>query len=411
MSLHLTVTLPASLGNKTVGIDARRFSIGRTPENDLQIEDASLSRRHALIENVEGRFMLSDCGSSNGTFVNGTQVAAATQLADWDVLTFGGVGDVVVRIQEDTAQSAWTPIENSSAMHLPPQAVTARPRGTQPTGAPIESFVSKPIVAIAAVVVILIVTGAVLLISQRSKSGGSSNLTAKKQDTVTAGDDNAASNNSDLSRSPNDQTNSDRDPNNADGDSSELSLIESCASRVLTGISRDRRSVLTEKPLKDIDATVQRYKGSSSLAEQLRVMKKALPQVSTVAKSNGVAAPLVVYATLAQIDRDGRGDPAQVAAGLAPTLARMRAIFGDELASDSLLSVAALEEGPSLQLRITKLAGRVSDSPATIRSVWYLHDHQTISDQTFNFVLRFLALGVIAQDPQKFGVSAEPLIF
>jgi hypothetical protein len=266
-------------------------------------------------------------------------------------------------------------------------------------------------VAIAAALVILIVTGAILLISQRSNSRSSSNLTSKKQNTITESDDTSTPTNSDVSRAPNDQTNSDTNANGANGDSSGLSVIESFASRVLTGISRDTRPVLTEKPLRDINANVQRYQGSSSLAEQLRAAKRALPQISAAAKSNGVRAPLVLYATLTQIDREGRGDPAQVAAGLAPTLARMRAIFGDELAGDSLLSVAALEEGASLQGKITKLAGRVNDSPATIRSVWYLHDHQTISDQTFNFVLRFLALGVIAQDPQKFGVSAEPLIF
>jgi hypothetical protein len=188
-------------------------------------------------------------------------------------------------------------------------------------------------------------------------------------------------------------------------------MVESYASKVLIGISRDTRPVLTEKPLEQINATVQRYKGSASLQAQLQATKQSLPQISAIARSNGVRPPLAVYATLARIHREGRGDPLQVAAGVCPTLARMRVIFGDELAADSLLSVAALEEGPSLQWKINRLAGRVNDSPATIRSVWYLHDHQVISDQTYNFVLRVLAIGVIAQDPQKFGISAEPLIF
>ena len=402
------VTLPASSGNRTVDVDAKRFSIGRTPENDLQIEDGSLSRRHALIEEVEGRFMLSDCGSSNGTFVNGRQVFEATELADWDVLTFGGVGDVVIRIQGNAGQSEPQPIDTPKPLRVPAQATTPRPRPAQSSHA--TTTVNKPIVAIAAVVAILIVTGAVLLISRGSKSGDSTNLTVKKQDTITS-DDNTQSSNSDVSRFPNDNQNSNTDLSGNNGDSSELSLIESCASKVLTGISRDTRPVLTEKPLESINATVRRYKGSAALTEQLRAMKRALPQVSAVAKSNGLRAPLVVYATLAHIDRDGHGDPVQVAAAVAPALARMRNIFGDELASDSLLSVAGLEDGASLQGKITKLAGRVNDSPATIRSIWYLHDHQTISDQTYSFVLRFIALGVIAQDPQKFGVSAEPLVF
>lgn len=409
MSSRLTVTLPASLGNRTVEVDARRFSIGRASDNDLEIDDTSLSRRHALIEEVDGHFMLSDCGSSNGTFVNGREVLGETELADWDVLTFGAVGDVVIRLLEDSVQPEQKPVGGYSARVAQP-VVAGRSRAPQSNRASSPSMLSTPIIAIAAVVVILVVAGAVLLVSQRSKSTGSANLTVKRPDIDTTDDVTPQPANSDGSHSTNEQTSVDTIPTPV-GDSSDLSLIESCASKVLTGISRDTRPVLTEKPLKDIKSNVQRYKSSSSLAELLRSMKRALPQISAIAKSNGVRATLVAYATLAQIDRDGHGDPVQVAAGLAPTLARMRAIFGDETATDSLLTIAGLGEGASLQWRINKLSERGNDSPMTIRSVWYLHDHQTISDQTFNFVLRFLALGVIAQDPQKFGVSGEPLIF
>src|SRR5438094_3030484 len=105
MSTRLTLTLPPTLGSEKIEVDTKRFSIGRTPENDLVIEDSSLSRRHALIENFEGRFNLSDCGSSNGTFVNGKTITALTELSDWDVLTFGGVGDILVRIDSGTHAS------------------------------------------------------------------------------------------------------------------------------------------------------------------------------------------------------------------------------------------------------------------------------------------------------------------
>src|SRR6266699_5030888 len=100
MPTRLTLTLPHTLGSEIVEVDTKRFSIGRTPENDLVIEDTSLSRRHAPIENFEGRFNLSDCGSSNGTFINGKSVTVLTELSDWDVLTFGGVGDILVRVDD-----------------------------------------------------------------------------------------------------------------------------------------------------------------------------------------------------------------------------------------------------------------------------------------------------------------------
>ena len=68
-----------------VNVDSRRFSIGRLPENDLVIEDTSLSRRHALIETVDGSVIVSDCGSQNGTFVNGKRVVGAVELHDGDI--------------------------------------------------------------------------------------------------------------------------------------------------------------------------------------------------------------------------------------------------------------------------------------------------------------------------------------
>jgi len=190
-------------------------------------------------------------------------------------------------------------------------------------------------------------------------------------------------------------------------------MIETYASRVLSGISRDTHLALTEKPLAEINAQVQRYKGSTTLRDELQTMKRALPQVSATAKSNGVRTALAVYATLARMDKEGgRSDPGQVAATVCQSLSRTRAMFGDEqIANDTLLWVASLEEGPSLQSKITRFSGRVNDSPSTLRTIWYLHDHQVISDQTHNFVLRFLAIGVIAQNPQKFGIAADALTF
>src|SRR6266480_4504366 len=110
---RLTLTLPPTLGSETVEVDTKRFTIGRTPENDLVIEDTSLSRRHALIENFEGRFNLSDCGSSNGTFINGTPVTALTELSDWDVLTFGGVGDILVRVDDSGTHASGLQLSGS----------------------------------------------------------------------------------------------------------------------------------------------------------------------------------------------------------------------------------------------------------------------------------------------------------
>src|SRR5438132_4497256 len=163
MSTRLTLTLPHTLGSETVEVDTKRFSIGRTPENDLVIEDSSLSRRHALVENFEGRFNLSDCGSSNGTFINGTPVTALTELSDWDVLTFGGVGDILVRSDDDagTLGTHASGVQLSGAKRTPAKPTTAN-----------QSWLSGPVIAVGSAVIIILVTVIALLIAHNSNSSG-----------------------------------------------------------------------------------------------------------------------------------------------------------------------------------------------------------------------------------------------
>src|SRR5215470_11214530 len=176
MPARLTLTLPPSSGNKTVEVQSKRFSIGRTAENDLAIEDPSLSRRHALIETIEGHFNLSDCGSSNGTFINGRQITAPEELNDWDVLTFGGAGEVLVRIEAESDpadESAFKPSNNlapeTSATSLPPRQVSAGPSSSK-----------LPLIAAVAAVSIFIIAGLALLITQ-STPQNNANLIKRSQ--------------------------------------------------------------------------------------------------------------------------------------------------------------------------------------------------------------------------------------
>ena len=53
-----------------------RLSIGRTKENDLAISDISVSKIHAsLALNSDNKLIVSDTGSTNGTFVDGQRIA------------------------------------------------------------------------------------------------------------------------------------------------------------------------------------------------------------------------------------------------------------------------------------------------------------------------------------------------
>ena len=63
---------------REVPIGAKEVSIGRSPDNGLVIDNPAISHYHARVFNEEGRLMLEDFGSLNGTFVNGQRVKMVT---------------------------------------------------------------------------------------------------------------------------------------------------------------------------------------------------------------------------------------------------------------------------------------------------------------------------------------------
>src|SRR5687768_15019835 len=85
-------------GTRELPILSSRFTIGRAGENDLVIDDAALSRRHAVIEIGDGIVQVSDCGSVNGTFVNHARVTSPTVITDRDVISISEVYSIAVRI-------------------------------------------------------------------------------------------------------------------------------------------------------------------------------------------------------------------------------------------------------------------------------------------------------------------------
>jgi pSer/pThr/pTyr-binding forkhead associated (FHA) protein len=66
------------------------INIGRRLENQLVIDDARVSRNHAQIRLVKGRFVIFDLNSTGGTFVNGKKVHHAA-LYPGDVISLAGV--------------------------------------------------------------------------------------------------------------------------------------------------------------------------------------------------------------------------------------------------------------------------------------------------------------------------------
>ena len=62
--------------------------IGRSPENTMQLEDPSVSGRHAQLEQIGEEYQLTDLDSTNGTRVNGELITTVTLRAG-DRIRFG----------------------------------------------------------------------------------------------------------------------------------------------------------------------------------------------------------------------------------------------------------------------------------------------------------------------------------
>ncbi len=69
-------------------LDQERLTIGRKPDNDIQIDNLAVSGKHALVISILDDSFLEDLGSTNGTYVNGKLIKKHA-LKDGDVVAIG----------------------------------------------------------------------------------------------------------------------------------------------------------------------------------------------------------------------------------------------------------------------------------------------------------------------------------
>ena len=75
--------------NRSYDLAGTRLLIGRESKNDISIQDINASRTHAELRfEPQGVWVLTDLGSTNGTFVNGRE-NTSHPLAEGDRITVG----------------------------------------------------------------------------------------------------------------------------------------------------------------------------------------------------------------------------------------------------------------------------------------------------------------------------------
>lgn len=80
----------------TFELERSEIRIGRAADNDIQIDEISVSGHHALIETVPNAYLegtvdyyITDCDSTNGTFVNDIRIGARQRLNSNDMVRVG----------------------------------------------------------------------------------------------------------------------------------------------------------------------------------------------------------------------------------------------------------------------------------------------------------------------------------
>ena len=77
------------------GYDATEISIGRVKGNDVLLPKGNVSKRHARLICRDGRYIVTDLKSTNGTYVNHRRITHATLVREGDRIY---IGDFVLRI-------------------------------------------------------------------------------------------------------------------------------------------------------------------------------------------------------------------------------------------------------------------------------------------------------------------------
>src|SRR5512147_2666647 len=97
-------------------LEGDQMTIGRDSTNEIVINDAEVSRRHARLTFQGGKYVLEDLGSTNGTFVNGQRLAGPRVLKPGEVVSFG---EQIVLVFEATTFDAGATVVSPRAAAVP----------------------------------------------------------------------------------------------------------------------------------------------------------------------------------------------------------------------------------------------------------------------------------------------------
>ena len=146
MKLSLVVAQGVHAG-KVIPVTSTEFVIGRDPQCQLRPASPAISKQHCALTVRDAKAYIRDCGSTNGTFINGEQVAAEREVTTGDRLKVGPL-EFDIRVEV-----------------VAPAPAAARPAGAKPPSKP----AAKP--AAAAVATDTVPAGATVMMEPPAVAG------------------------------------------------------------------------------------------------------------------------------------------------------------------------------------------------------------------------------------------------
>ncbi|MCW5959883.1 MAG: FHA domain-containing protein [Pyrinomonadaceae bacterium] len=397
-------------------VDKEKFVIGRHSDCDLSIPESIISRQHAAIDRFGEVFVISDRDSSYGTKLNGNELVEPVGLKDGDSIELGGSFVVKVNFMSDEPEDEKAEEKPAAAN---PSAVSSG------SSIPTSLFYIAPIFGL----LILICAGGGIFIafsgggtserasdersSERPDDGERPERTPRPEQTASTTETTAEKANSDSTEVISTET-----PAIPVEPVTKTSAgIESLSAQFLRkAVKNDPNAFLTSKQIALVAPKIDQLKTSSALAANLKNARSNSAQIASIASNSGLTPLYLSTASIAKLGNQS-GNVAETAKSMVEILAKLSRSLGGETADDALLVIAAYEQGVAgkfTQLRVQTEALSAKTQGVTarqVRTIWFLHEQNKLSDAEFDFALRFIAIGTIAQKPSEFGVNAEALNF
>jgi pSer/pThr/pTyr-binding forkhead associated (FHA) protein len=406
--------------DRRIKVEGSSFTIGRHSDCSLAVPNGKLSREHVKIDSFGEVFVVSDCGSSNGTTLNGAQLNEPVALQNGDRLNLGGGLDIEIETVSDRPKASRSRADDDND-YSPNYAAGG---GQSASGAGASSIPTFVFIAAPALVIVFLVCGGGMLYLFGGNGANNGQPTPEISTFTPTPDDeetpeksptprpSSTAGGGNVSPSP-DSTVTQPTPQSSD----EMKKIEASSGAFLQRIAlNDPTPFLQTTEIEILRAKLSQFKGSSALAENFKAVKASASQFQSLAQSKGLKPQFLAVAALAEIG-NSRGNPLETAQRMLPIFGELRVTLSNNLADDNLLMIAAYDQGKAgkfkdLRNTLEALAKKnPSTSPRQIRTIWFLKKQGKITDAEYEFALRFLAIGTITQNPQDFGVNAEAVIF